>query len=87
MLRLLRLGRAVRLFNSLKDLNRLITAVSSALYPVCNAFLILFITSCVYGILGTNYFRDKEPEFFAVFLTSLFTMCASCVCVCVCVSV
>ena len=91
MLRLLRLGRAVRLFNSLKDLNRLITAVSSAMYPVCNAFLILFITSCVYGILGTNFFRDKEPEFFADFLTSLFTMCASCVCVsvclCVCVSV
>ncbi|MGB1600812.1 MAG: ion transporter, partial [Promethearchaeia archaeon] len=74
MLRLLRLGRAVRLFSALKDLNRLIMAVSSALYPVCNAFLILFITSCVYGVLGTNFFREMEPEYFENFLTSLFTM-------------
>ena len=74
MMRMLRLGRAVRLFHSLKDLNRLITAISNAMYPVCNAFLILFITSCVYGILGTNFFRRKEPEYFADFHTSLFTM-------------
>jgi len=43
LLRLLRLGRAIRLFSALKDLNRLITAISFAVVPVCNAFIMLFI--------------------------------------------
>ena len=54
-LRLLRLGRAIRLFNSLKDLQRLLAAVSEAVYPVCNAFLILLIVAAVYAILGACF--------------------------------
>jgi len=74
MLRMLRLGRAIRLFSALKDLNRLLTAVACAMYPVCNAFLILLITSAMYAVLGTNFFRERAPEYFRDFLTSLFTM-------------
>jgi voltage-gated sodium channel len=74
LLRLLRLGRAVKLFKTLKELNRLITSVSKAVVPVCNAFLILFIIAAIYAILGTNFFGEQSPEFFLNFKTSLFTM-------------
>jgi len=74
LLRLLRLGRAVKLFKTLKELNRLITSVSKAVLPVCNAFLILFIIAAIYAILGTNFFGEQSPEFFLNFKTSLFTM-------------
>ena len=74
LLRLLRLGRAVRLFSALKDLQRLISAVSVAVYPVCNAFLILLIVASIYAILATSFFANRSPEYFADFSTSLFTM-------------
>ena len=74
LLRLLRLGRAVKLFTALKDLNRLITAVSTSVKPVCNALLMLFIIAAIYAILGTSFFGDKNPEYFYNFSTSLFTM-------------
>jgi len=38
LLRLFRLGRAMRLLSALKDLQRLMTAISCAVVPVCNAF-------------------------------------------------
>jgi len=74
LLRLMRLGRAVKLFKALKDLNRLITAVSKSVVPVCNAFFLLFIIAAIYAILGTNFFGDQAPEYFLNFKTSLFTM-------------
>ena len=74
LLRLLRLGRAVKLFTALKDLNRLITAVSTSVKPVCNALLMLFIIAAIYAILGTSFFGGQNPEYFYNFSTSLFTM-------------
>jgi hypothetical protein len=74
LLRLMRLGRAVKLFKALKDLNRLITAVSKSVVPVCNAFFLLFMIAAIYAILGTNFFGDQAPEYFFNFKTSLFTM-------------
>ena len=74
LLRLLRLGRAVKLFKNLKSLNRLINAVSCAVLPVCNAFLILFIVAAIFAILGTNFLGEKAPEHFQKFNDSLFTM-------------
>ena len=47
LLRLMRIGRVVRLFKAFKDLQRLIDACTSAILPVCNAFLILLIISAV----------------------------------------
>ena len=72
--RMIRLGRVVRLFSQFKSLQKLINAVSSAILPVCNAFLLLLIIAAVYAILGTYFFRDKQPLYFRDFLTSLFTM-------------
>jgi len=78
LLRLMRLGRAAKLFKALKDLNRLITAVSKSVVPVCNAFFLLFIIAAIYAILGTNFFGDQAPEYFFNFKTSLFTMFQVC---------
>ena len=64
----------VRLFRSLKDLHKLLSAISSAVYPVMNAFVILFIVAAVYAVVGTHYFKEDYPEYFANFSTSLFTM-------------
>ena len=74
LLRLLRIGRIVRLFSTLKDFQKLITAMSAAILPVCNAFAILLVIAAVYAILGTNLFHADSPEYFATFHTSLFTM-------------
>ena len=41
--RLMRVGRVVRLFSRLKNLNKIITSISYAVAPVCNAFLIVSI--------------------------------------------
>jgi voltage-gated sodium channel len=74
LLRLLRLGRVIRLFGALKDFQRLLSAVSVAIYPVCNAFLILLIVASLYAIVATSLFADRTPEYFADFSTSIFTM-------------
>ena len=74
LLRLLRIGRVVRLFSSLKDFQKLLTAITSSVLPVCNAFAILLTITAVYSVLGTTFFRNKNEEFFANFHTSLFTM-------------
>jgi len=69
LLRLMRIGRVVRLFKAFKDLQRLIDACTSAILPVCNAFLILLIISAVYAILGTNFFASRQPIYFRNFHT------------------
>ena len=74
LLRLLRIGRVVRLFSSLKDFQKLVNAISASVLPVCNAFAILLLVAAVYAILGTNFFGQRAPEYFATFHTSLFTM-------------
>ena len=74
LLRLLRVGRVVRLFSSLKDLQRILAAVASAVLPVCNAFLVLLVVSAIYAIIGANWFHATAPEYFENFHTALFTM-------------
>jgi len=61
-------GRAVRLFSALKDLQRLLAAVSCAVVPVCNAFVILLIIAAMYAILATNFFRLRSPEYFGIYV-------------------
>jgi hypothetical protein len=57
--------------------NRTRIAVSSAAYPVCNAFLVLLTVTAIFATLGTHLFKNKSSMgeiFFADFSTSLFTM-------------
>ena len=72
--RLLRLGRVLRVFTAFEGLQKLVSAISAALIPVCNAFLMLFIIIAVYAVLGTNFFRKRNPDYFGQFSVSLYTM-------------
>ena len=74
LMRIVRLGRIVRLFSTLKDLQKLLAGLTAALYPVMNAFFILIITTCIYAIVGTHAYRARNPEYFGNFAASLFTM-------------
>ena len=74
LLRLARVGRVVRLVSSLRDLQKILSACSSAILPVCNAFFILLIVASVFAIVGTNVFAARSPEYFGNFHTSLFTL-------------
>ena len=58
----------------LRDANRIITALIHGAMPVINAFVILFIITAIYGVLGTHLFREQSPVFFGSFGASLFTM-------------
>jgi len=80
LLRLLRIGRVTRLFSSLKDLQKILSACSSAVIPVCNAFFILLVIASVYAIVGNYYFNTVSPEYFGTFHAALFTMFQVSVC-------
>jgi len=72
--RLLRLGRVMRVFTAFKNLHKMVSAIEAAFVPVCNAFLLLLIITSVYAVLGTNFFRIRSPQYFGHFSTSLFTL-------------
>ena len=74
LLRIVRIGRVVRLFNGLTSFQKLIAGLSSAILPVMNAFCILTVVTIIFAIFGTNFYHERKPEFFANFKTSLFTM-------------
>uniref|UniRef100_A0A7S0QNQ4 EF-hand domain-containing protein n=1 Tax=Cryptomonas curvata TaxID=233186 RepID=A0A7S0QNQ4_9CRYP len=77
-LRLMRAFRVLRLFGRLRSLRQIINALTSAILPVCNAFLIMGLVTCLYAILAVNFFRDKNPDYFGSFFRSLFTMFQVC---------
>ena len=74
MLRMLRVFRVTRIFYRFQSLHRLIIGIQYAAVPVLNALFILLIFTSVYASIGTRVFRDKSPEYFADFTTSLFTL-------------
>ena len=53
----------------------MIDALSSAVLPVLNAFVLHALVSSIHAIVGTDLFQHLEPEYFGDFLTSfkLFT--------------
>lgn len=53
---------------------RIVTALVHGAVPVINAFVILFIITAIYGVLGTHLFGQRSPEYFGRFGSSLFTM-------------
>eukprot|EP00960_Hanusia_phi_P024373 717993-Hanusia_phi.AAC.5 len=73
-LRLVRIFRVARVFRKLKSLNRIITALASAVVPVTNSFIILALVTCIWAALGTHFFSARSEAFFGTFSRSLFTM-------------
>ncbi|EKX54651.1 hypothetical protein GUITHDRAFT_100126 [Guillardia theta CCMP2712] len=55
-LRLIRVFRIAKIFRRLTSLNKIITALASALVPVGNSFLILFLVTCIWAALATHLF-------------------------------
>uniref|UniRef100_A0A6U4UL80 EF-hand domain-containing protein n=1 Tax=Hemiselmis andersenii TaxID=464988 RepID=A0A6U4UL80_HEMAN len=73
-LRLLRPLRVVRLLGRLRSLRLIINACTRSLIPVSNAFLVTFLITAIYSILGVSFFDRLAPEFFGRFSLALFTM-------------
>eukprot|EP00960_Hanusia_phi_P058911 764013-Hanusia_phi.AAC.1 len=73
-LRLVRVFRVARLFRKLRSLNRIITALVSALIPVANSMVILLLVTSIWSALGTHLFHERSPEYFGNFTSALFTM-------------
>jgi len=73
-LRLLRPLRVVRLLGRLQSLRLIINACTRSLIPVFNAFLVTFLITAIYSIIGVSTFDRIAPEFFNTFSIALFTM-------------
>jgi len=73
-LRLLRPLRVVRLLGRLRSLRLIINACTRSLIPVSNAFLVTFLITAIYSILGVSFFDNLAPEYFGKFSVALFTM-------------
>ena len=74
MLRLARLLRVIHMFRGVKEINKIITAISCALVPVTNAFMILLTITCIYAIAGTHLYGAMSPHYFGNLASSLFSM-------------
>ena len=77
MFRLIKIFRIVRLFRRLKSLNRIVVALSAAIIPVLNSFVILLLVTCIYATLATHLFgkgTEADSIFFTKFSVSLFSM-------------
>ena len=79
-LRLIRVFRVARLFRKFRSLNRIITALISALIPVANSMAILLLVTSIWSALGTHLFHERSPEYFGNFTSSLFTVRRSMAC-------
>ena len=73
-LRLLKAFRVVRLLGKLVSLRRIISAVSSAFAPVCNAFFVMALVLFLFSMVGVDLFKDVSPDKFGCFSKACFTM-------------
>lgn len=74
MLRLIRIFRVIRLFRALRSLRQILNALIASIFPVISSFLVLLLVTCIYAVLGTMFFHQRDPEHFSKFSQSLFSM-------------
>lgn len=67
-------AQIVKLFQKLESLRKIVSALSSAVIPVSNAFFVLGVISSIYAIIGVQIFHDKDPVYFSSFSNALFTV-------------
>lgn len=82
--RLVRVFRMVKMFREMRSLRILIDAIASSIIPLFNAFVLFFLTSSMFAILATEFFKpydgcDDDPMdpnhcYFQTFSNSLFTL-------------
>ena len=56
-----RLFRIIRLFGRVKAIRQIINALSASLFPVFNAFVIMFIVMALFAIVGVFTFAEQDP--------------------------
>ena len=76
-IRLLRAFRVLRLFKRLNEIRKIISALGQSIFPVANAFVILFLIMSVYAIMGVQLFQSQQKDAFGSFGLSLYTMFAA----------
>jgi len=73
-LRLFRAFRVFRLFKRIKSLKKIIEGVLGALPGVSQAFLVLGILMGIWSVIGVEFFKDHQPEFFGNFMKGMLTL-------------
>jgi voltage-gated sodium channel len=75
-LRIIRVFRAVKLLRHAPQLQRIVTALRSAIWPVCNSFVLFGFVSMIFAVLAVHLFGDSIDQNgeFDTFFQSLFTM-------------
>ncbi len=52
----------MRLFERLQSLRKIISALTSAILPVANAFVVLAVVTGIYAVVGVSMFRHQVRE-------------------------
>ena len=73
-LRLLRTFRVFRLFKRIPSLKQILICLQQSVPPMCNAFAIVCLVTCIYAIMAVTFFGGQREDLFGDFFSSLFTM-------------
>lgn len=73
-LRLMRVFRVVRLFGRLKSLKKIVNAIIRSIIPVLNSFVILFLCTCIYALIGVSFFSERAPQIFGTFAQAIIVL-------------
>ena len=73
-IRSLRIFKIVRIFSRLKALQRIVTAITSTVYPLFNTFLIFVVVIAIYSVLASQLYGEIFPQRFGSFTAASLTM-------------
>merc|ERR1719233_2058618 len=73
-LRLFRAFRVVRLFKRIKTMRKMMESIIKSLPGMAIAFVALFLIMGIYGIIGVDFWGEKNPDLFGNFLKAVLTL-------------
>ncbi|HHX84639.1 MAG TPA: ion transporter [Actinomycetales bacterium] len=73
-LRSLRVLRVLRMLSTIKNLRDIVEAIGRALSGMAWTSLLLLLVFYVFGVIGTELFRDAQPEFFGDLGRTMYTL-------------
>uniref|UniRef100_A0A6U5BNI5 EF-hand domain-containing protein n=1 Tax=Hemiselmis andersenii TaxID=464988 RepID=A0A6U5BNI5_HEMAN len=66
--------RIFRLAGKVESLRRIVTAITKAIIPMCYAFFIAGIFTSIFAVLGTEFYKERDPENFGTFSRTMYTL-------------
>ena len=72
--RIFRVLKVLPMIKKLASLVRLVQSIGSCLLPMGQAFMILFVITLLYCVLGVHLFSHRSPEYFKDLSTALFSL-------------